>query len=421
MIEIDCLVLGLVSATLFRHLWRSLLGHLRRVLLLFFAQIQNIDLLKLFPDVLVDLHLQDQLLQPVQLLRQVLILALQLHLLILLHLVILEQVLVYFIQRLGALLVPAALLVVCGQLVLQPVKHSFEVHFFGNQTVLFRLIHFWIVHLVVLVLKFEIFGEELIVSIIVNLADHQNLMDVGSSAEPLDFLALLLDYFDLDLEEKGGDYSLLELTGELFVAFHDPEPVLLSYGETFTSRVGFVYEVAFVVESATVVRDYNTFPLSQHEMLLSVYLETDITLALVKKQYLGEIIKLVKKDRVFRLGSRFQISQNLRHEVPILVVSPAIIIMWVLTKLLLKDEVFTIIGQEIRVKELFIKIILDLIRDLIKYIQVSNFAQSLILIMLPFELKVRLNLSLELHVKRFVIVETLAHPKKLGQIVSIVE
>ena len=51
--------------------------------------------------------------------------------------------------------------------------------------------------------KFEILFQELVVGVVVDLADHQDLVDVGPAAQALDLLSLLLDDFDLDLEEEG--------------------------------------------------------------------------------------------------------------------------------------------------------------------------------------------------------------------------
>lgn len=94
-------------------------------------------------------------------------------------------------------------------LILKMIKHFLEVLLLGNQAILLGLDLLGIVRVIInlilvllLFVELQVLSQELVVSIVVDLTHHQNLVDVGTARQPLDFLPLFFYNFDFNFEEE---------------------------------------------------------------------------------------------------------------------------------------------------------------------------------------------------------------------------
>ena len=174
--------------------------------------------------------------------------------------------------------------------------------------------------------------------------------------------------------------------------------MLLSYGETLTNSIGLINKVAFVVESAAVIGDDDALLLAEDIVLLPVYFKANVALSLVEKKDLSEVIELVEENCVAWLVPGFQVPQDFNHEIAVLVVPPAVVIVRVLAEFLLENEVLLVVREEVRIQELLVEVILNLIGHLIENVQVLNVPKSLILVVLPLEFKIGLDFAFQLHI-----------------------
>ena len=77
--------------------------------------------------------------------------------------------------------------------------------------------------------------------------------------------------------------------------------------------------------------------------------------------------------------------------------------------------------KEIREKKVLVQSDLDVTWQLIEDAQVLSFVKSLIFVVLPFIVEMRLNFSFELDIYGFIPVELFDGSEKLGEVVAVIE
>lgn len=98
-----------------------------------------------------------------------------------------------------------------------------------------------------------------------------------------------------------------------------------------------------MIERATVVCNNDALFLAEDVVLLSIDLKADVALTLVEKQDFSEIIQLVEENCIAWLVSWFQVAEDFDHKITVLVVTPAVVVVRVLTELLFKYEVLLVV------------------------------------------------------------------------------
>ena len=134
--------------------------------------------------------------------------------------------------------------------------------------------------------------------------------------------------------------------------------------------MSFIDILGFMIISAPMIADYYAPFLPEDEKLFSVYLIANVDLTLAEKKDFGKIVKLLDKYGFSLLHSWLQLAQNLGHEITILTIYPAIVIMSQSSELFLKYKGVSETKKKIAEQKLVVNFILDFFRDLVKNVKV---------------------------------------------------
>lgn len=218
-------------------------------------------------------------------------------------------------------------------------------------------------------------------------------------------------------------YVLLENGGQARVVIQHVSPVGLSDEEAAARDIGFVEEVAPLVEGAPVRSDdlsrLTSVPVPDAVGPLVVDFKANLKDALQEEVHDRNVVKLLKQHLVLLHSDRFKEPQHLEHHVLVLYVHQGIVGVGMVGVWLGQTEESAVRLHEVLKKELTVEFALSVLRHLVEHLLVLLTSKGCIPIVGPRVLKETLNLAFELVLHGLLHVELLDGAEELAQVVSI--